>query len=137
VCWPKRACSLIEKAEGSFLPLVANYAWLNPHLTLSAKVLGDHRKRLPTDLSWTKWASHQPASPHWYDQKRLAGLMAAEIPYAEDHGLACPSVRDFIRQSRGLKGTTKANDICETLNIPERASLADSVRDGLKWSSDR
>jgi DNA topoisomerase VI subunit B len=41
VCWSKRACSLIEKAEGSFLPLVANYAWLNPHLTLSAKVLGD------------------------------------------------------------------------------------------------
>jgi hypothetical protein len=103
---------LIEKAEGSFLPLVANYAWLNPHLTLSAKVLGDYQNQLATDLSWTKWASHQPTSPHWYDQERLARLMAAEIAYAEDHDLACPSVRDFIRQFRGLKVSIRRGPQC-------------------------
>ena len=66
-----------------------------------------------------------PTSPHWYDSERLTLLMAAEIAFAEDHGAACPSVRDFIGQFLGLKGTGKARDICASLDVGGRETLKD------------
>jgi hypothetical protein len=51
-------------------------------------------------------------------------LIAAEIAHAEDHGIAVPTVREFVTQFRGLSGTQKSKAICASLNL-ERLSLAD------------
>lgn len=66
-----------------------------------------------------------PTSPHWYNAERMKLLMANEIAFTEDHRTVCPTVRDFIRQFRGLSGTAKANDICASLGVAERETLAD------------
>jgi hypothetical protein len=50
--------------------------------------------------------------------------MAAEIAHAEDNGTACPSVREFVGQFRGLSGSAKGKTICEAAGA-ERLSLAD------------
>jgi hypothetical protein len=108
---------------------VATFTTLNPHLTLAAEWRASEPpvllRRRATDPNWSKWRPDLPTSPHWYSVERLKGLMAAEIAFAEDHGTACPSVRDFIRQFRSLTGTTKAGAICKEIGVPERASLKD------------
>jgi DNA topoisomerase VI subunit B len=126
VRWPEQACSLIANAEPGFLQLAERYGWFNPHLTLSADLQTfDPVSWQATDLDWSKWRPSSPTSAHWYDSERLSRLMAAEIAHAEDHGTQCPSVRDFIRQFDGLKGTAKAKDICTEIGVGERTSLRD------------
>jgi hypothetical protein len=126
VRWPSSASSIIADAESDFLALVSTFAWLNPHLTLSAEFLGSERfHQDATDPGWKKWRPDLPTSPHWYNDERLNRLMTAEIAHAEDNGTACPSVRDFISQFRGLTGSAKARDICNEIGVAERASLAD------------
>jgi hypothetical protein len=116
VRWPDSASSILAQAESNFLSLVTTYTWLNPHLTLDAEFLAsEHFHWEATNPGWSKWRPNQPTSPHWYSIERLKGLMAAEIAFAEDHGTACPSVRDFIRLFRGLIGTTKAGVICKEI----------------------
>ena len=109
VRWPERARSLIVGAEGGFLSLASTYILLNPHLTISAGWQDSRRfNRQATNPGWKKWRPSQPTSAHWYDDERLKRLMAATIADAADRRVACPSVRDFIGQFRGLSGTAKA-----------------------------
>ena len=35
VTWPDSACSILEGARARFLQIAQDFAWLNPHLTLS------------------------------------------------------------------------------------------------------
>jgi hypothetical protein len=68
-------------------------------------------------------------SPHWYDEARLARLIANNIAYAQDHGIQCRTVADFVREFRGLSGTAKAKAICEAVGA-SRLSLAKFYADG-------
>jgi hypothetical protein len=65
-----------------------------------------------------------PTSPHWYDVQRLSRLMAAEIAHAEDNGIPCPTVREFVSSFRGLSATAKAKAIGEAIGA-SRQPLAD------------
>jgi hypothetical protein len=73
---------------------------------------GDWRKFLPTDLT----------SPWWYDGAALAKLIFAHIRAAERGGRDL-TLRDFVRQLRGLSGTAKAKLVCDRLPAVKR--LAD------------
>ena len=44
---------------------------------------------------------------------RLFRLIAATVAHAEDHRQPCPSLRDFVRDFRGLSSTVKAKEIAE------------------------
>jgi hypothetical protein len=97
VSWPSLACSILDDAQADFLRIAEDYTWVNPHLTLSVT-----RDRLDcdpvewtvtaTDLAWRKWRPSDPTSPHWYDEARLARLVANNIAFAEDHGIPCRTV---------------------------------------------
>jgi hypothetical protein len=76
-----------------------------------------------------KWRPSDPTSPHWYDEARLARLIAAHIAHAEDHDRPCPTVREFVSEFRGLSGTAKAKAICEAVGAP-RKSLSEFYGDG-------
>lgn len=84
---------------------------------------------LPTDPGWRKWRPNMPTSPHWYDAARLFRLIAATVAYAEDHRQPCPSLRDFVRDFRGLSSTVKAAEIAELVGA-SGMSLADFHRRG-------
>jgi hypothetical protein len=82
-----------------------------------------------TDPIWRKWRPSDPTSPHWYDEQRLARLMANVIAYHLVHKKPCPTVWAFVRQFRGLSGTAKAKAICEAAGAG-RMSLAQFYGDG-------
>ena len=133
VRWPDSARELIANVEDSLFSLVETYAWLNPHLALDVKwntgvgedARSHHWDWEATDTGWNKWLPSMPSSAHWYDVERLNTQMANEIAYAQDHRTPCPSVRDFVAQFRGLKGTQTQAAIRDALGVAERETLAD------------
>ena len=126
----ERACSLVGGTRGGILSLLGDFAWLNPHLRLSCDWLGEASViGLPTDPAWEKWRPDMPTSPHWYDAPRLFRLIAATVAHAEDHRQPCPSLRDFVREFRGLSSTLKAAEIAEAAGA-SGLSLADFHRRG-------
>src|SRR5262249_44771329 len=43
VPWPASACSILDSARTQFLQIAEDYAWLNPHLSLSIIWNGEQR----------------------------------------------------------------------------------------------
>ena len=127
----ERACSLVEAAKVEILSLLGDYAWLNPHLHLSGEWVDDPNRTfaVPTDPEWRKWRPNMPTSPHWYDAPRLFRLIAATVAHAEDTRQPCPSLRDFVRDFRGLSSTVKAAEIAANVG-GSGMSLADFHRRG-------
>jgi DNA topoisomerase VI subunit B len=121
VRWPNRASSILTNARDDFCNAAQTFAWLNPHLGLTATWFGDPCVAVAaSNPAWTKWLPSQPTSPHWYDAPRFARLIAAHIAYAEDHGIPCPTVREFVAEFRGLSGTAKGKAICEAAEASGR-----------------
>jgi hypothetical protein len=73
--------------------------------------VGRWRKFLPTDLT----------SPWWYDDAALGKLVFLHVGQAERGG-PDPTLRDFVRQFRGLSGTAAAKRVCERLPGVKRLS---------------
>jgi hypothetical protein len=126
--------SILDTAQARFLQIAEDYAWVNPHLTLTLTWNRDGcdpvQWTIPaTDPAWSKWRPSDPTSPHWYDASRLSRLIANKIAYAEDHGETCRTVADFVGEFRGLSGTAKAKAICESISA-SRLSLAKFYADG-------
>lgn len=93
------ACSIGPCEEAEFLPTVAfAQVW---------------RKFLPTDLT----------SPWWCTEEALTRLVFAHINAFRKGRTKDLTLRDFVRQFRGLSGTAKAKAVCERL--PETARLSD------------
>ncbi|ACX52472.1 ATP-binding region ATPase domain protein [Ammonifex degensii KC4] len=92
--WPDLACSINLFEEAEFLPTVS--------------FPGGWRKFLPTDLT----------SPHWYTGEALLRLVFAYVNAGKDLTL-----RDFVRQFRGLTASAKAKAVRDRL--PEVKHLSD------------
>jgi hypothetical protein len=131
--WPNSASSNLGALRERFLQVVEGYGWANPHLTLTVTWSRDggavERAIGATDLGWRKWAPSDPTSPHWYESERLGRLIGAKIAHAEDHGRACPTVREFVAEFRGLSATAKGKTICSAVGAA-RMSLAEFYGDG-------
>ena len=134
VSWPVSASSILDNVQDRFLQIAEDYTWVNPHLTLT--VMWNRAGHNPvqwtilaTDTTWRKWRPFDPTSSHWYDEARLARLIANNIAYAQDHGIPCRTVADFVREFRGLSATAKAKAICRTAGAL-RMSLAHFYGDG-------
>jgi DNA topoisomerase VI subunit B len=82
VHWPDLACSNLAAAECRFLQLAEDYAWLNPHLSLTVDWNGKRRlSALPSDPAWAKWRPSDPTSPHWYTPERFERLIAGYVAH--------------------------------------------------------
>jgi DNA topoisomerase VI subunit B len=133
VTWPDSACSILEGARARFLQIAQDFAWLNPHLTLSVSWNGTrcvHFKA--SDPAWAKWRPSDPTSPYWYDEARLRRLMAGYIARDQDLGRAPRTVREFVSEFRGLSGTAKQKTVLEKigaarLSLPQIFGNGDHV----------
>jgi hypothetical protein len=99
------ACSLAG-AEGRFLQLADDYAFLNPHLTLDVEWFGKRTTTEATTARWAKWLPSDPTSPHWYGAEEFERLVSAYVAHDQDRG-ADRSVRELVKEFRGLTGTAK------------------------------
>lgn len=73
---------------------------------------GEWRKFLPTDLT----------SPWWYSKEDLERLIFSHIGETRRNGKNL-TLREFVRQFRGLSGTAKAKTVCD--QFPEIDRLSD------------
>jgi hypothetical protein len=85
------ACSIRLVEEAEFLPTVTFPA--------------EWRKFLSTDLT----------SPWWYTEEALARLVFAHINAIRQNRARDLTLRDFVRQFRGLSGSAKAKAVCDRL----------------------
>jgi DNA topoisomerase VI subunit B len=120
VAWPDSARSTLDGAQSRFLQIAGDYAWLNPHLGLTADWDGEHLAQEPTAPAWAKWNPSDPTSPHWYTQQQMERLIAA---YVSDPGHAAMSVREFVTQFRGLTSSAKGKQVLAETGLA-RADLA-------------
>jgi hypothetical protein len=108
---PTPAIDLVDLRNMAF-----DFTWCNPHVALYCRAIdGPSLAHQPTEPNWTKWKPTDPTSAHWYDVASLKVLIAAEINKARLSGSAQRTVSDFIGDFRGLAGTAKRRDICESL----------------------
>jgi DNA topoisomerase VI subunit B len=116
VWWPDSACSKLADAEARFLQLADDCTWLNPHLTLIVDWFGRCTTTKGTDPKWNKWLPSEPTSPHWYGQEEFERLVSAYVAHDQDRG-ADRSVRELVKEFRGLTGTAKQKAVLEDTGL--------------------
>jgi len=129
VRWPVSASSQLEAAKARFLLFAADFAFLNPHLTL--RVTWGSKRWINTKAAasvWTKWSPADPIPAHWYPLDRFERLITAHIANDQDQGSET-TVRDFVASFRGLSGSIKRTAILDDINA-SRLSLAKFYDDG-------
>ncbi|MER9965581.1 ATP-binding protein [Mesorhizobium sp. M0060] len=112
VHWPDLAGSILDGAKARFLQIVDDYAWLNPHLTVTVDWYGSTSTTTATVPDWTKWKPSDPTSPHWYTPDRLARLIAAYAVHDAERKRD-RTVREFVSEFRGLSATAKQGLVLE------------------------
>jgi DNA topoisomerase VI subunit B len=132
VYWPEVASYLVDTAGADFynacLKLCHRYAAFNPHASFVCQQEGGEASRFPaTDPEWRKWLPRYPTSPHWYTPERLRALIAAYLG-KERHGGSARTVREFVSEFDGLKGTAKQKAVTDAAGL-SGAFLRDLVRD--------
>jgi len=116
VHWPSLACSQLAEAKHRFLQLADDYTFLNPHLTLTLDWYGSRTTTKATSPTWRKWRPSEPTSPHWYGAEEFERLIAAYITHDQDHGND-RSVRELVKEFRGLTGTAKQKAVLEETGL--------------------
>jgi hypothetical protein len=108
VRWPQKACHLLEDAKAQFVQMACGFTTFNPHLTLCARWDDHEFINVPaTDRNWHKWRTCDPTSAHWYSPATFERYMAAHIARDQDQGKTGRTVRDSIKELRGLTRSGK------------------------------
>jgi hypothetical protein len=115
--------SYLVNARTHFLQIADDFAWLNPHLSITADWNGVRGvERVATKPEWKKWRANEPTSAHWYDLARFERYMGAHIARNQDMDRE-RTVREFISEFRGLSGSAKQKAVLDEVGAA-RASLA-------------
>ena len=114
--WPVSASSILEEAKTRFLQLADDYTHLNPHLSLEVRWFGERTRTEATDSEWRKWLPSEPTSPHWYGVEEFERLLSAYIAHDQDGG-ADRSVREVVKEFRGLTGTAKQKVVLDKTGL--------------------
>ena len=130
VRWRDSACPILTDSKARFLQLANDYTWVNPHLTLNVDWFGDCTTVNATATDWAKWLPSEATSPHWYGVQEFARLVSAYIAIDRDHG-ADRSVRELVKEFRGLTGTAKQKAVLEETGLSRTNLSALANGDGL------
>jgi DNA topoisomerase VI subunit B len=134
VYWP--AAEILEMNQPRFIQLICAYVWFNPHLMLRGRWFDQEFVNVAaTNPDWAKWRPRDPTSPHWYDAQRLQRYLAAHV--ARDRDLSqSRTVREFLREFRGLSGTRACRDVlnevgCSHQSLASFFGQSEVNRDGI------
>jgi DNA topoisomerase VI subunit B len=115
--WPTKW----EWNAGQFKSLAVSYGWVNPHLTLRGTFNGEVFVDVAaTDPDWKKWKPRNPTSAHWYSESRLQRYLAAHVQRDRDLGQH-RTVREFIREFRGLSGSANQRKVLEEVGCSHQS----------------
>lgn len=102
--WPDSPRSMRADEVDRFLQIAADFAWLNPHLTIRIDWFGEVAEIAATEPAWSKWKPSDPTSAHWYDAPRLERLIGAYVAHDSDAGRQ-RMVREFVGEERSRETT--------------------------------
>jgi len=128
IIWPNSATSILEESREQFLQMAQSFAFLNPHLHLTVTWFDeDLQVWAATTDKWNKWSDSMPSSAHWYDTEKLSRLIAGYVSNNPEK-----TVREFIAEFRGLKGTAKQKKVLAGMDMTvSRHTLAEVfIKDG-------
>jgi DNA topoisomerase VI subunit B len=126
--WPHSACSTLGSTKARFLQIAEDYAWLNPHLSVTMNWDGEQKEIRATDPAWRKWLPCDPIPAHWYDYERFERLIAAYVADDQDRQRS-RTVREFIAEFRGMSGSAKQKEVLDATGTA-RMALANLFADG-------
>lgn len=113
--------------KSRFLQIATDYAWINPHLSLTLDWFGERVSLKATDPSWTKWLPSDPTSAHWYTPAHLDRLVGAYVSHDADNGYE-RTVREFVAEFRGLSATAKQKKVLDATGLA-RVPLSALIKD--------
>jgi DNA topoisomerase VI subunit B len=133
IVWPKIASFLQTRQPSTFYKtageLVLDYGAFNPHASLTYRGPDESETAIPRTMpGWRKWAPRDPTDAHWYSPERLQSLIAAYLT-EERRGGRARTVREFVAEFAGLRGTAKQKAVTEVTGL-SGAYLHDLVTDG-------
>jgi hypothetical protein len=102
--------------------MVLDYALFNPHASFALTVWGKQYDLPATNRDWSKWVATAPTSAHWYTVEQFQELIASYIANESTCGIQPRTVRDFVAEFRGLKGSVKQKQVTGQAGL-ERAYL--------------
>jgi uncharacterized protein (DUF2267 family) len=123
-----------------FMPelLARSFAVMNPHCTFMVKIRQSENSSLPgkcdsnteeiyyptadTSNGWRKYMPTDPTSPFWYSGADLERLIFSNIAQGRNCGRML-TLREFVRQFRGLSGSAKAKQVTD--QFPDIQTLSD------------
>ncbi len=126
--WPDSASSILAGSAPQIERDLYKFATFNPHLHLTASILGRTKAYEPTDTAWRRWRPSEPPPAQWYDLDRFERLVAAKIQRDRQLGRV-RAVRELIAEFRGLTATAKQKKLLADLGMA-RTSLESLVVDG-------
>jgi DNA topoisomerase VI subunit B len=132
--WPDSASSILTDAKSRFLQIAGDFAFLNPHLTLTVDWYGNRHRYEATDRQWKKWLPSRPTSPQWWTVENLSRLIAGYLTHDADGGRE-RTVRELVAEFDGLSGTAKQKAILETTGL-SRMSLS-ALRNGDRLDAEK
>ena len=95
---------LLADVKAQFVHSAVTFAALNPHLSLRCHWDGDEIVNVEgAGACWRKWRTCDFISVHWNDRVSFERYMAAHIARDRERGVTGRTVRDFIRELRGLR----------------------------------
>ncbi len=119
VFWPPNDHAVIDPDE--IKDLLAQFIWVNPHLTLRFVV--DGKTLIQSDASkpdWTKYRACDATSAHWYTREQIERYAGALIARDQEQQRATRqkyTVREFVAQFRGMRATEKQKDVLRELGV--------------------
>jgi DNA topoisomerase VI subunit B len=120
IVWPKIASFLQSRQQPTFyktaVELVLDYGAFNPHVSLTYRGPEGETAIPRTMPDWRKWAPRDPTDAHWYSPERLQSLIAAYLT-EERHGGRARTVREFVAEFAGLRGTAKQKAVTEVTGL--------------------
>jgi DNA topoisomerase VI subunit B len=128
--WPDPPRSILTDAKPRFLQVAGDFAFVNPHLSLTVDWCGDRHCYEATDRNWKKWLPGRPTSPRWWTQENFARLIAGLLKHDADHGKQ-RTVRELVAEFDGLSGSGKQKVILEATGLSRQSLSALRNGDGL------
>ena len=111
------ACSH-ARLKVRFLQIASDFAWLNPHLTLTVDWFGERTVTKATNPNWKKWRPSDPTSAHWYGPEHLARLIAGYITHDQDRdGGRVRLVRELICEFNGITSSAKQKLVLDATDL--------------------
>lgn len=105
--------SLPRDTKQRFLQIADDFAFLNPHFSLTCNWFGERLLNIKAcDPAWTKWKPSDPTSAHWYGREHFEHLVAAHLSH-ETYG----TIRELVAEFRGFAGSAKQKLVLDATGL--------------------